>query len=113
MIEQFTVVHFRREKTYLECQAEVEAGQAKGIKVDPQKVNRWKFMGETLMVDVPQQDRFIFINGIQYRVADVSWSLHLSELPGQPNFDNPQVMITLRQESPPSGLLTPETDFFK
>lgn len=113
-IETLTVVHFRREKTYVEAEQEKAATIAKGQPYDLSKFNRWAIMGELLMSEVPQVDRFIFINGIQYRVMDVTWSIHLSEKPGQPSFDEPQVMVTVREESANNQKpYAPTEDFFQ
>lgn len=113
-IESLTVVHFRREKTYEEAEHEKAATIAKGQLYDVSKFERWAIMGELLMPEVPKVDRFIFINGVQYRVMDITWSIHLSEKPGQPSFDEPQVMVTVRRDSANSQTpYAPTEDFFQ
>lgn len=82
-------VFFQREKTALEFQAEVDAGV--------ENVQRFKRLGETMMVEIPAVGEIVFINGERLQVIDRAWSLKLPKHPGRPNFDDPQVMVTLSQ----------------
>lgn len=105
-MDTYTVVHFRREKNAVEYQA--EKGQLGSPNPD-----RWLYMGEIAMAEVPLKDAFIFVNGTCHKVLDVTWSIKLADRPGQPNFDDPQVMVTLRREAPYSDSVSPSADFFR
>ena len=105
-MDNVVYVRFRRERTYLEFQAEKE-----GLgKPDPE---RFVTMGELAMATVPEEGRFIFVNGASYKVANVTWSIKLNPLPGQPNFDDPQVLITLQAMTDHTNGLAPQSDFFE
>lgn len=106
-LETLTVVHFRKERIWTELTPE-EIAKHDG------EAGPWESLGELLMAEVPQMDRFIFVNGIQYRVKDVTWSVRLTARPGQPNFDDPQVLVTLRRETANSqSPYAPKADFFE
>ena len=105
-MDTYTVVHFRREKDALEFQAE------KGNLGSPNP-ERWAYLGEIPMGHVPVKEAYIYVNGACYKVADVTWSVHVNTLPGQPSFDDPQVMVTLKREAPYRDGLTPSEDFFR
>jgi hypothetical protein len=110
VIEAFTGVIFRREKNYLEVQQEVEKAMEKGERLDPKDVDRWHIMGDTMLVTLPAEGSYVFLNGSQYRIKDITWSLALPERMGQPVDRDPLVMITVAQESPGSGYV-PTEDF--
>lgn len=103
-MDDFLVVHFRREKNALEYQAEqTHVGQ---------QIERFLYMGELVMSAVPVQDTYMFVNGDSYRVGNVTWSVRLAAIPGQPSMDNPEVMITLVAQTDFTNGLAPQEDFF-
>lgn len=95
MSDNDIVVHFRREKTYEECAHEKNAIESRGETYNSLEVDRWVYVGETIMSSVPDKDEFVWLNGIHYIVRSRSWSIKVAELPHQPNFDDTHVMITL------------------
>lgn len=97
MSDIYTGVFFRREKTYTEFQAELQERENKGQSIDPKDLSRWHPLGETMMTEIPAVGEIVFINGERMQVLDRAWSLRLPALPGQPNFDDPQCMVTLSQ----------------
>lgn len=79
-----TAVMFRREKSNQEVQRD---GTAAG---------RWVDLGATMMDHVPAVGEYLWLNGKHYVIGDRSWSLNVVEPPNQPDYEMPQVMLTLR-----------------
>lgn len=79
-METYTVVHFQRELGSRED--------------DHPKGGRFEPLGEMPMGDVPAVGENVFINGVAYRVTQRQWSV-CPVLPGQPNFTDPQALLTV------------------
>lgn len=99
-METLIAVHFRRERTYVEMRDDDSLGQ-------------WVELGCMMMPEVPSMDSFIFVNGQKFKVHDVTWSIRLPDEIDGPNYDDPQVMITLINGIHGSGSYSPQSDFFK
>jgi hypothetical protein len=97
-----TTVFFRREKTHLDIQDET----------DETASEPWVYLGETMMTQVPSVGTFLYLNGVYFEIVDQTWSIQLGTL-SEPNFKDPQVMLTLYYSQPLKGGRSPTSDFFK
>jgi hypothetical protein len=78
-----TVVHFRRERNALE------------MSEDPSLTGRWHPLGSLVLPSLPTVGMTIYINSEEFVVQDIAWSICIVP-EGQPSFDDPQVLITVR-----------------
>ena len=95
MSDNDIIVHFRREKTHTEAIEEKTSIERRGEEYDSTKLSRWVYVGETIMSSVPDTNESIWVNGVHYQVVSRSWSVAVAERPGQPNFEDTHVMLTL------------------
>lgn len=75
--------------TAVQFQRELGSGEA-----DHPKGGRFEPLGEMVMGSVPLVGETIFLNGTAYQVTNRQWSVCLSR-PGQPNFTDPQALLTV------------------
>ena len=98
--DTFTIVSFRRQRTYQEFEA------------DDSNTERFVAMGDTWVGQVPDEGKFIFLNGKSYKILNVTWSIQLPERPGQPVFTVPQAMVTVEEATDHGNVYAPKEDFF-
>lgn len=110
-MDSYIIANFRRERTYLEVQAEVDAALTRGEQIKHVDIPRFVSMGAMAMAQIPDVGKFIFVNGSSYQVKDQTWSIHIPEDENQPNFHDPEVMLTLIQTTDHTNGYAPKEDF--
>lgn len=105
-MDSYIIVNFRREKTWLECNEEVAAQEGLG-RVQPE---RFVSLGAIPMSHVPDVGKFIFLNGYKYQIMDQTWSAHLTTSE-EPNFHDPEVLLTVQVSSDHTNGFAPQEDF--
>lgn len=85
-LDPHIIVHFRRRRTMDEHRQDLDAGNPNPDLFAP--------MGQMLMTQVPDEGKYIFVNGTSYLIQNVTWSVYLPE-PGESNVAVPEVMLTL------------------
>ena len=101
------IVHFRRERTYVEVAAEAEQRTNAGEKFDPMSLDQWLEIGAFTMETPPSVGQALFFNSAPFEVSDVTWSFHVG---AQRN--EHRAMVTLIHRG--NGVWkAPTEDFFK